>query len=280
MKAVTAEILTAVGVESVRDAIRAELTDETLVDMTVDLIVNAADRFLVSDLTEYDRAEVELPWSVDGARGTFDLVLVDGSGRVKIVDWKTAPGNLPPNYADEHRESWQTYMYLGYGREWLAGRGYGTVEVMDYRIVSRDEKGSACRVLTVPFEARFRSLAEGQLLAVSAAYATLTTVASHWPKRLPYQCFKGSRGGATCPWWGDCTHGTEPLVALTVAEIDAARPERKSWIGQFLDCPERYRRDVVLGHGDEGSYAVTLGAAFARGVEVLWREAFRVRGSR
>lgn len=278
MKQITAVILNELDHVAINEHLRSQPCDEAVYDLAMDMALRAVDRYLVDDLTNYDRCEVELQWRNEKPKlsGTFDLVLWGGKvGTPRIDDWKTTVADtIPPNYEDEHRESWQTYMYGSYGADWMAEQGLPRPEIMGYRVITP----KAVRGFSFKTEPeRYKRLIDVQAEAIERAYMALETVPV-WPKTLPYPCHSKSRGGATCPYWEDCTQGTTPLVQIGQDAFFNGLPMRKSHFGLFLECNERYRRSVVLGEQHGTKYELSVGAAFGRIVEEVWRQAFRKKG--
>lgn len=285
MTHISAALLANLDQPVISAAIRTVKLEEHEYDTVSSIIMRAVDGFLADDLLAWDDCRVELTAEDGDFSWTFDLVLLrktSGVSEAKIIDWKTTTAtSFQPNYAAEHEHSWQTFMYFGFGAPWLEENYGASTWEMQYRALSP----TATKIITVPVDAElqrvYRVNSQKQLEGVAAMYSALVASRSpSWPRTLPFPCHKGSRAGATCPFWYDCTHDSAPLVAITDTQVITGKPLRRSHVNQFLECPERYRRAVVLGDRlGSSNYDMDIGQATTAGLAEIWSQAFRLKNS-
>lgn len=284
MKEITAALFDYLDQEAISRAVRSVELPEHEYETASQMIVRGVDGFLADDLTAWEDCLVETTWEETelGVYGTFDLVLLNRTlGTARIIDWKTTTAaSFQPNYDDEHLESWQSYMYLGYGAEWLE-KAYGLrPEIMQYRAIGP----SGVRVITTNARPDFQTNSGQQVFGAESMYRGLQGLYT-WPRTLPYPCHKGSKDGPTCPYWHDCTHDSAPIEPIRQATFNAGVPRRRSHVAQFLECPERYRRAVVLGADAKGnsdlhsSFIMNLGSSVTAGLAEVWQQAFRLKNT-
>lgn len=245
---------------------------------------HAATTFLAADLRSSDLA-VELEFTEPEGHGIMDLVKVDRhSASCSIVDWKSGESVDKPNFTTMLKESWQTLMYLGLGGEWLRRERGLELRYIEYRCIGDPETLDhvpPTKVVQVQWAPWYLAKARQQLAQVERTMLTLSPL-EPWPQNKPWQCHKGSRSGASCPYWLDCTSPEGYVLPAETIErlktVGWTAPVSKSSVGTMLECPELYRRTKVLGdpRGDS-THAQRLGNSFHAGAQVLWGLAWEKR---
>ncbi len=248
-----------------------------------ELVWLAAESWLARDLQEFESVEFEIPLA--GGRSRLDMVAVlRGSmapfdkyaGSKIIVDWKTTALAVDTDsWKQKCEDSWQWKIY---------GSLLPEAKLFNYRGLSR-ERGTwrgtqdavpARRVRDVLLELNPHLAAEVaiQKQGVIGAYNLwIETGLPVWPRNTG-SCWAFNQ---RCPHKSDCDANTMPLG---VAGLDRRDDVSYSRMNVVLLCPERARRNALLEAEDiseKDSDATVIGQSFHRGVEELWKEAFRLR---
>ncbi len=235
---------------------------------------SAARSWLERDLDNYDRVLLEEEFGTDPqdpGHGFLDLVLVKGTN-CDIVDWKTTSGWDSPGWTLKKKLDPQTSWYLSYGLQHLRTLGLET-KALWYRAVNQE--GEVKEFPIAPSELHLRRVWQ-QRDALEATFQGLATTTGPWLQNMPEACFQYAKGSApTCPFYTDCTTGSEPRLVQIQSNVLQWVPRSKSAYKQFLKCPEQYRRVRLLGdsHDDMGIEA-RIGIAFHYGAAEIWRQAF------
>lgn len=233
----------------------------------------AATLWLVGDM-ESQALWTEQEFDFPQAHGIMDIVRVaDGVG--SIVDWKTTHSIDRPNFVEEIKADTQSALYLVYGGEWLRDRLGVDPQFIEYRCL--DDKGLV-KSFKVPYDRAVLEDALVQVRAVQHSYLGLKNL-EVWPRNKPRSCFMGSKSGATCPFWTDCTEMTMPRGTVPVGErsFEEMLPRSKSGIKDFQRCNELFRRTRLLGGGHAEGYELSMGQAFHKAASTLWDAAWKVR---
>lgn len=248
----------------VTTAIRAEPVPEWEIDSIAKRIVLAADLWLEEDLRSDD---LLVEWRFDNEiKGVLDLYLARG-GKAKIVDWKSTSDLKRPNYLDELKAEFQGPFYLTYGKP----EGVSEVAYLEYRVL--DEKGQVATPTVLREEWTLRSTTY-QLQELHGMYLSQSANGS-WTRHMPRACFRGGQKGPDCPFLDDCQHMTMPTPDLHSELVWDKRPRSKSAMGDFLHCPEQYRRTRLLGESlGPRSVEIVVGESFHRGLASLWQAAW------
>lgn len=235
-------------------------------------VVLACDTFLRDDLMS-EALLIEASFE-NGIKGIFDLVRLNSNGTTRIVDWKTTGDVKRPNYADEIKEEFQTSFYLHFGSQALTQLNWPEIEYIEYRCI--DEKDNILKVtkLNNP-SVKYDALQ--QLDNLKRLYESQPREGAPWAMNRPRACFRGGQRGASCPFWNDCTNGTQPPTTQGI-EWNTLIPRSKSAIKDFLHCPEQYRRIRILNDRDEmsSSREILIGEAFHACVASVWEACYAI----
>jgi len=264
------ELLEAIDLAQVNEAIIATGIRPWDVDSIVERVLLATDLWLLDDL-KADKLLVEQEYDLV-SKGILDLTLIGTpEGKTAIVDWKTT-GNLKrPNYIEEVKSDFQSSLYLAHGGDWLE-REYGVrPDYLEYRVL--DEAGEF-RSFRVEARASDREDADTQIWTVKSSFDGLLEE-EVWPRNRPRACFIGSKAGPTCPYYKDCCDMTMPKTNLltTIDGLMDLIPRSKSSMKSFLECPEKFRRTKLLGATFTSSDAILAGEAFHAGMESIYKQA-------
>ena len=230
----------------------------------------AAEKWLLPDLQTLSvsslglEEEFLLPFGGYPVRGFLDL---RGSyrrgidrGKVVVVDWKTASGELDIAWQSRLVDSkqWRLYSQVPPGADFISYRGVNT------KGKTREVYIDLAAVSGVREDVDNYFGGVGDMLRVLAPRDI-------WPMNRPSAC---GQYGQTCPFTTDCANGTQPRYLLPAEEITLSY----SGASRFLTCPEKYRRMKHAEHGIDGTDATRLGNAFHNGAEEIWRQAFAKYG--
>lgn len=271
------QLLNSIDLNVVHEAIEASGIQPWDVDSIVSRVLKACDLWLLNDL-KAGKILVEQEYDLV-SKGILDLILIpDKDGVCGIVDWKTTGSVKRPNYIEETKAEFQSSLYLAHGGDWIE-KEYGVrPQYIEYRAF--DEAGES-RSFRVPWAESCRRDADEQVSTIGEVYNALwdnldNTIieSSNWPRNRPKTCFTGSKGGPTCPFYKDCTNMTMPLGlgSKTSEELYQLRPRSKSSMKNFLECPEKFRRNKILGADGGGSDAMKAGVAFHSAMESVYNQ--------
>ncbi len=269
MKQEVHSLLSRLNLDAVRDAVRETPLHEWDYDGVFARVLTAADMWLLDDL-KADTLLVEQEFDVV-VKGVIDLILIK-NGECGIVDWKTTGSVKRPNYIEETKSEFQTSFYLSYGGDWIEEKFGVRPKWIEYRAL--DEAGEL-RSFRVESTLRDRYDADEQIQGVRTLYNALDQ--GPWPRNRPRACFVGSKGGPTCPFYRDCVEMTMPLEHT--AKFEDCVPRSKSSIKSFLHCPEKYRREKLVGIAPASNDAIDFGVAFHRGIEEVYSQAWELTHS-
>lgn len=294
MKLETKAVLSQLDLSKVSEIVRAYSLPEWEYESLAERILLAADLWLLSDLQQYDTILVEYEWD-NVVKGIYDLVLATKTGFCKVIDWKTTGDVKRSNYAAEIENEFQTTFYLSFGGEDLVQRlGLPAPNMMEYRCIdskpiTRTKAGeeyevSPGHVLVIrKLNEVQREDALAQVEAIHASYFSQTSLPV-WIRNRPRACFKGGSWqdeGPTCPFWRDCVDMTMPPTPDDDQLLYDKLPRSKSSIKDFINCPEQFRRMVILGERESmpKPLYITLGEAFHAGVAEIWLQAYAKKSS-
>jgi hypothetical protein len=181
------------------------------------------------------------------------------NGKTVVADWKTTSGALDKTWQDKLVDSWQFRTYA------VAA----DADYISYRGISN--KGTTREVfIEVPKGPRL-------LHAVNSYYCSvgdmIRSISKNdvWPQHKPSAC---GMFGTTCPFKSDCDLDIAPRYSIPIEEISLSY----SGAERFLSCPEKYRRINKADKGVDGSDSTRLGSSVHRGLEEVWKQAFKRYG--
>lgn len=208
-------------------------------------VFTGLERWLAEDLANCRVVGIEFAFENVFARGISDILLQVLSApedavfepfanQYKGVDWKTSRNTLSSDWRDRHLYSWQGPTYChGIGIKYQL-----TPRLFEYRGISRSLETKPV-LLEINDPAPSVEVQYGGLRIMRDAL--IDSKLPIWPKNMPSAC---GAYGRECEYWEDCTEGTEPVY-----EIER-KPFSYSGASTFMQCPERYRRNLVAGSSD------------------------------
>lgn len=274
------DLLRTLDLDKARAAMRLVPLLEGEYDLAAQFALRFAQTYLEKDLAEYDSCLIEWKWD-NVAKGVYDLVLISPT-RVKIVDLKTTKDISEPTFQKRLKHGSQTRLYLTFGVNALVyelGREHKEnypIVTLDYRC--QDYEGKQILV-SIPETERFWEEAKRELRGAETLFDEDEHSPGPWLQMMPGACLKYWDRDPVCPFWDDCTgNGNIPLLSQEqLVTISEHQPRSKSSIEAFFKCPERYRREHVLGGEREHTQAQDFGTAVHNGVEEIWRLAFEAK---
>lgn len=176
-----------------------------------------------------------------------------------VLDWKTVNSGLDVKWKDRQLSSWQWKIYAG-----MSGAG-----LFFYRGIRRPNKlGLDIETREVIIEVPAHNFDETRehLLSVLHSREALGKY-DVWPRNMPEACYDYNR---VCPYFEDCDGYTMPRALVPLTE----KPLSYTRLKTFLQCPERYRRDLLVEDDGDGSPYAAFGSAVHAGLAEVYSQVF------
>lgn len=229
----------------------------------------------------WDRGSIEHEIDFAGVRGVIDV-----SGKVRkgidkapferfggqafSIDWKTSKNTLDTDWKNRLVDSWQWKLYSA----------ALDAKFFMYRGISRPNFGKCdLREILIAVPDNIAYEVESQVCGVQVLRNSLLLSSIHqagqWPMAMPRSC---KMYGGVCENYDDCVNMTMPKGDLV--NIELLRDHKMSYTSmeRFLQCPEKYRRQVLRGEAIQTD-ATIFGQAVHRGLAELWAQAWEIYGT-
>lgn len=239
-----------------------------------DLVYNIAlKRWLVEDLENFEYIEQpEQSFEYRGTKGVIDLqgkikskpaskAYEKYAGQKFILDWKTSSMSVrSDNWKHDHLNSWQ----------WRIYSAAMDAKLFIYRGMTRGETDISQAVKVIQIEVPEDNEYQVQehfrktKLSMRAFENELT-----WPRYWPGPCRKWDG----CPFREDCFSNSSPAGLVKIPELISY-----SKLSAFQDCPEKYRRLLLLGDNIEAdaNENTIFGNVVHAGLAYIYKEMFDV----
>ncbi len=230
-----------------------------------ELVLIAAQRWLVQDLQEVEILGVEEEFETENLRGIVDLrgrhkgVLKNFApyaGAHMIADWKTTKGALDTDWSNRYKYSWQWGLYAGLDEK---------AKLFSYRGINRSGETREVIIEIPDGKADEAALYLQRVRRMRAALGEDIP----WPRKIPSSC---RAYGRECEFFDSvCSRN------ITVpGRVDFDKKMSYSGSETFLLCPEKHRLTQIAGYGEDDE-VLAFGKAFHRGIAEVYRQAYKFK---